>query len=71
MLPPPTGVTVSPTCTVGHALVGMRVGFWRFKEVLDSLQIVPTLAINARVCLDYERVRGPRWKADGNSWGTA
>ncbi|MGZ8198837.1 MAG: polysaccharide deacetylase family protein, partial [Burkholderiales bacterium] len=35
---------------------GMRVGFWRFKEVLDGLDIVPTLAINARVCLDYERV---------------
>ena len=46
----------------------MRVGFWRFKEVLDSLQIVPTLAINARV--PRLRMRGPRWKADGNSWGT-
>jgi peptidoglycan/xylan/chitin deacetylase (PgdA/CDA1 family) len=57
VLPPPTGVTQSPD--VPHWSwheYGMRVGFWRFKEVLDSLRIVPTLAINARVCLDYERV---------------
>jgi peptidoglycan/xylan/chitin deacetylase (PgdA/CDA1 family) len=57
VLPPPTGVTQLPD--VPHWSwheYGMRVGFWRFKEVLDSLQIVPTLAINARVCLDYERV---------------
>jgi allantoinase len=57
VLPPPTGITQSPD--VPHWSwheYGMRVGFWRFKEVLDSLGIVPTLAINARVCLDYERV---------------
>ncbi|MGZ9065257.1 MAG: polysaccharide deacetylase family protein [Burkholderiales bacterium] len=57
VLPPPTGITQSPD--VPHWSwheYGMRVGFWRFKEVLDGLGIVPTLAINARVCLDYERV---------------
>ncbi|MGZ8267200.1 MAG: polysaccharide deacetylase family protein [Burkholderiales bacterium] len=57
VLPPPTGITQSPG--VPHWSwheYGMRVGFWRFKEVLDGLDIVPTLAINARVCLDYERV---------------
>ncbi|MGZ8155237.1 MAG: polysaccharide deacetylase family protein [Burkholderiales bacterium] len=57
VLPPPTGITQSPD--VPHWSwheYGMRVGFWRFKEVLDGLDIVPTLAINARVCLDYERV---------------
>jgi peptidoglycan/xylan/chitin deacetylase (PgdA/CDA1 family) len=57
VLPPPTGITQLPD--VPHWSwheYGMRVGFWRFKEVLDGLGIVPTLAINARVCLDYERV---------------
>jgi len=57
VLPPPTGVTQSPD--VPHWSwheYGMRVGFWRFKDALDGLGIVPTLAINGRVCLDYERV---------------
>jgi len=35
---------------------GMRVGFWRMKAVLDELKIVPSLSVNARVCLDYPRV---------------
>ncbi len=73
VLPPPTGITLSPD--VPHWSwheYGMRVGFWRFLEVLDSLEIVPTLAINARVCLDYERVaraaldRG--WEFMGHSY---
>jgi allantoinase len=73
VLPPPTGITQSPD--VPHWSwheYGMRVGFWRFKEVLDDLGIVPTLAINARVCLDYERVaraaldRG--WEFMGHSY---
>jgi allantoinase len=35
---------------------GMRVGVWRFFELLRGLRIRPTLSINARVCIDYERV---------------
>src|SRR4051795_6856994 len=35
---------------------GMRVGVWRFFELLRALRIKPTLSINARVCVDYERV---------------
>jgi len=35
---------------------GMRVGFWRFYELYRRLRITPTLAINARVCVDYSRV---------------
>ena len=34
----------------------MRVGVWRFFELLRALSIRPTLSINARVCIDYERV---------------
>jgi peptidoglycan/xylan/chitin deacetylase (PgdA/CDA1 family) len=35
---------------------GMRVGVWRFFKLFRALSIRPTLSINARVCLDYERV---------------
>ena len=57
VLPPPTGVTTLPDLPhwAWHEY-GMRVGFWRLKDALDSLGITPTLSINARVCLDYERV---------------
>jgi hypothetical protein len=30
----------------------MRVGFWRFEELFRRLRIKPTLALNARVCVD-------------------
>jgi allantoinase len=56
-LPPPTNATHLPD--VPHWAwheYGMRVGFWRLKDALDNLGITPTLSINARVCLDYERV---------------
>ena len=35
---------------------GMRVGFWRFHALFERLGIRPTLATNARVCVDYPRV---------------
>ena len=35
---------------------GLRVGVWRFFELYKRLGLRPTLSINARVCLDYERV---------------
>lgn len=37
---------------------GMRVGFWRFRDLYEGLGITPTLSINARVCEDYPRVAG-------------
>jgi allantoinase len=37
---------------------GMRVGVWRFFDLYKRLGIAPTLSLNARVCLDYERVAG-------------
>jgi peptidoglycan/xylan/chitin deacetylase (PgdA/CDA1 family) len=35
---------------------GMRVGFWRFVEVLERFGIQATLAINGSVCKSYPRV---------------
>jgi peptidoglycan/xylan/chitin deacetylase (PgdA/CDA1 family) len=57
VLPAPTGVALLPDVPnwAWHEY-GMRVGFWRFKKLYDALGIKPTLAINARVTLDYPRV---------------
>ncbi len=35
---------------------GMRVGFWRFVEVLKKFNVKATLAINGSVCKSYPRV---------------
>ena len=73
VLPPPTGVTQLPDVPHwGWHEYGMRVGFWRMKALLDELQIVPSLSINARVCLDYPRVaraaRDSGWEFMGHSY---
>jgi peptidoglycan/xylan/chitin deacetylase (PgdA/CDA1 family) len=51
---------------------GMRVGFWRMKALLDELKIVPSLSVNARVCIDYPRVakaaRDAGWEFMGHSY---
>lgn len=72
-LPPPTGATLLPD--VPHWSwheYGNRVGFWRLKAVLDELGIVPSLSVNARVCVDYPRIaracRESGWEFMGHSW---
>jgi peptidoglycan/xylan/chitin deacetylase (PgdA/CDA1 family) len=72
-LPPPTGVPHQPDVpNWGWHEYGMRVGFWRQKALLDELKIVPSLSINARVCLDYPRVakaaRDAGWEFMGHSF---
>lgn len=72
-LPPPTGATLLPDVPHwGWHEYGMRVGFWRMKAVLDELKIVPSLSVNARVCLDYPRVakaaRDSGWEFMGHSY---
>jgi peptidoglycan/xylan/chitin deacetylase (PgdA/CDA1 family) len=57
VLSPPTGVTHLPDVpNWSWHEYGMRVGFWRFHALYQRLGIRPTLAINARVCVDYPRV---------------
>jgi peptidoglycan/xylan/chitin deacetylase (PgdA/CDA1 family) len=57
VLSPPTGVTHLPDVpNWSWHEYGMRVGFWRFHGLYERLGIRPTLAINARVCVDYPRV---------------
>ncbi len=73
VLPPPTGASLLPDVpNWSWHEYGMRVGFWRFHELYESLRIRPTLAINARVCLDYPRVaqaaRDSGWEFMGHSF---
>jgi allantoinase len=51
VLPPPQGVTVIPDiANYGWFDYGLRVGFWRMKEVLDRHGIRATLSLNASIC---------------------
>ena len=56
-MPAPSGQTVLPDVAnwAWHEY-GMRVGVWRYFKLFEQLGIRPTLALNARVCEDYERV---------------
>jgi allantoinase len=51
---------------------GMRVGFWRFFEVLEKFGIKATLAINGSVIESYPRVaeaaRDAGWEFMGHGW---
>ena len=72
VLPPPTGIPLLPDVPnwTWHEY-GMRVGFRRFEALFRRLKIRPTLALNARVCIDYPRVDRPARTPAGNSWATA
>src|SRR5574339_966451 len=54
VLPPPQGQPLMPDLPnwAWHEY-GMRVGFWRFVEVLARFSITPTLAINGSGCRSY------------------
>jgi hypothetical protein len=70
VLPPPTGITRLPD--VPHWSwheYGMRVGFWRLKDALDRLGIVPSLTCNARVCEVYPQVAEAARAAQGEFMG--
>jgi allantoinase len=51
---------------------GMRVGVWRFFDLFRTLRVRPTLSINARGCIDYERVArqalDAAWEFMGHSY---
>ncbi len=73
VLPPPTGQVLLPDVpNWSWHEYGMRVGVWRFFRLYERLGIRPTLAINARVCLDYERVaaqaRDAGWEFMGHAY---
>ena len=57
VLPSPQGVSLIPDiANFGWFDYGMRVGFWRFKQVLDKHGIRATVSLNASVCLSYPQL---------------
>ncbi len=73
VIPPPTGQVMLPDVpNWSWHEYGMRVGAWRFFDLYKKLGIRPTLALNARVCVDYPRVaqeaRDAGWEFMGHSY---
>ncbi len=57
VLPTPQGVSVVPDVpNWSWAEYGLRVGFWRLKEVLDRHAIRATVSLNASVCDTYPQI---------------
>jgi peptidoglycan/xylan/chitin deacetylase (PgdA/CDA1 family) len=57
VLPTPQGVSVLPDiANFGWFDYGLRVGFWRLKQVLDQHGIRATVSLNASVCLSYPQI---------------
>jgi hypothetical protein len=73
VIPAPTGQVLLPDVpNWSWHEYGMRVGVWRFFELYARLGIIPTLSVNARVCVDYERVakeaRDRGWEPMAHAW---
>ena len=73
VIPAPTGQVLLPDVpNWSWHEYGMRVGVWRFFDLYKRLGVRPTLSINARVCLDYERVarqaRDAGWEPMGHAF---
>ncbi len=57
VLPAPQGVNIIPDIpNYSWNEYGLRVGFWRLKEVLDKHQIKATVSLNASICKSYSRI---------------
>lgn len=73
VLSPPMGQSLLPDLPnwAWHEF-GMRVGFWRILESLESRKIRPTMAINGIVCSSYPRIasaaRDLRWEFMGHGF---
>jgi allantoinase len=64
VLPTPQDVSVLPDiANFGWFDYGLRVGFWRLKQVLDDHGIRATVSLNASVCLSYPQIVAESVKA--------
>lgn len=73
VIPSPTHVSVLPdVANWSWHEYGMRVGFWRLKQALDSRGIRATLSINGRVCETYPVVaraaHEAKWEFMGHAY---
>lgn len=65
IIPYPQGQVVIPdVANYSWFDYGVRVGFWRLKEVLDKHGIRATLSLNATVCESYPRIVEESMKSD-------
>jgi len=70
VLPTPQGATVIPDIpNYSWHDYGMRVGFWRIKEVMDRYGIRATVSLNASVCYSYPQITEAMVKADWEIMG--
>lgn len=57
VLSPPQGQPLQPDIpNWSWHEYGMRVGFWRIRELLNTIGVIPTLATNGRVLETYSRI---------------
>ena len=57
VLPTPQNVNVAPDiANFGWFDYGLRIGFWRLKEVLDRHEIRATVSLNASICNSYPEI---------------
>ena len=57
VLPSPQGAAVSPDIpNYSWYDYGMRVGFWRMKQILNNFNLPCTISLNAAVCEEYPRM---------------
>jgi peptidoglycan/xylan/chitin deacetylase (PgdA/CDA1 family) len=56
VLPPAGALPVPDYLNWSWHEYGMRIGFWRLKELMDVRNIVPSVSINAAVCTVYPQV---------------
>ena len=57
VLPTPQNVNVAPdVANFGWFDYGLRIGFWRLKEVLDRYEIRATVSLNASICNSYPEI---------------
>jgi allantoinase len=73
VLPLPGGGAAVPDVTnYGWYDYGLRVGFWRLKEVLDRHGVRAAMAVNGSVCTSYPRLieaaRDSRWELLGHGF---
>ena len=70
VLPPPMGQPLIPDVpNWSWHEYGMRVGFWRFLNALNEVDIKATMAVNGSVCQSYPRVAEAALEADWEFMG--
>jgi allantoinase len=73
VLPPPMGQPLKPDLPnwAWHEY-GMRVGFWRFVDLLARCKVTPTMAVNGSVVKSYPRIaeaaRDASWEFMGHGY---